>query len=113
MKKLKYISNEEFKKMSLSKKLKMPVANFVASDLLSIVLIPTQNKNEDNYTLGAFFGKTENGWLKIDEYENCLINVNGPLLRMNMDFEYGGVRIMPPFASKQKLEYFCGCVAVK
>lgn len=99
---IKYISDNDFKKLTKKQKLKLPeYSNFEEVEIKRLVMIPTNDTN-DGYCLGQFFAYTENkGWWKPMRYDCWQINTEIDTKRtatprfqiLKGDFENGGVQI--------------------
>lgn len=100
MKKIKYISDEEFENLTKKEKLNIePVHLFKEEEINQLLLIPT-NRKMGGWHLGHFFAHTEGkGWWKPTVYDcwSITTDITDPAILkytiLRGDFENGGVQI--------------------
>lgn len=97
----KYISDEKFRELSKEEKLSLPMYTPEVSEKLEVkqlILFPTKRKSS-GYTLGAFFARNDNGWIRLMDYDcwQIVTDIENPAkFRFQIlkgDFEHGGINI--------------------
>ncbi len=100
----KFVAEKDFRKMTKSQKLEMPIFEDSMIEISKLLLIPISRKM-DGYGMGAFFIDTTKGWARLHDYDCWRINADDPIkIEHNLvrgDFEYGGVVIFG-FAKEEK-----------
>ena len=97
---MKYVTDEQFKKMTKKEKLEMETTYDYDIEIQEAVYIPTAKK-DDGWAVGAIFVYAENHWSKNQEYDCWKINndMYNPIdlykgtQIIGGDFEYGGIQI--------------------
>ena len=88
MKPIKFIPDDEFKKMTKKQKLALPSAYQAFENPIKLLFIPVTYKM-DWWGVGAKFVQMAEWWVRIDDYD-CFTFYNVWSI-FKWDFEYGGV----------------------
>lgn len=88
------IQDNVFRKMSNKDKMKMEIDSWTIYNPIAVLMIRTNKKNYDGYSLCAFFIQTKEWWIRSDDYDVLFAIGNST----HIDFEQGWVKLFTPDA---------------
>lgn len=88
------IQDSVFVKMSNKDKMKMEIQDWMIYNPETVLMIRTNRKNYDWYSLSAFFIKIKEWWVRSHDYDVLFAVWNST----HIDFEQGWVKLFTPNA---------------
>ena len=87
------IPDNVFRKMSNKHKMALEIQDWIIYNPITVLMIRTNRKNWDWYSLSAFFIQTKEWWVRSHDYDVLFSYSN-----THIDFEQGWVKLFTPNA---------------